>query len=187
MAAPKASGSTTQQALIKEDQRNEDLEMKITSKWSNIGDTNLKNFNVKKFREAPYIGKPSPIAKKIIDSGIIKAVGFPPVVRCHELMIECAKHYDSHSRTIVAKDGIALAYLSEGAIGEAFHLTKQRDMIYKSLEGTKSIYKNDPDACLTFINRNWLLKSRPRLNKVPNVPHGVDFQEEFKDLITMLN
>lgn len=109
MAVPKTRGSTSRQALIKEDQKNDDLETKITSRWSNIGDTNLGNFNVKKFREAPYIGKPSPIAKRIIESGIIKAADFPPAIRCHELMIECAKHYDSHSRTIVAEDGTVLA------------------------------------------------------------------------------
>lgn len=187
MAAPKASGSTTQQALIKEDQRSDDLETKITSKWSNVGDTTLGNFNVKNFCEAPYIGNPSPIAKRIIESGIIKGASFPPTVRCHELMIECAKQYDSHSRIIVAKDGIVLSYLSKGAISEAFHLPEQRDRIYKSLEGAKSTYEDDPDTCLNFINKNWLLKSQPRLNKVPNVPHKIDFQDEFRDLITMLN
>ncbi|XP_057820202.2 uncharacterized protein LOC131033077 [Cryptomeria japonica] len=187
MAAPKASGSSTQQGLIKGDQKNDDLETRIISKWSNIGDTNVGNLNVKKFREAPYIGKPSLVAKKIIESGIIKAAGFPFAVRCHELMIECARHYDSNSRAIVAKAGTILAHLSEGAISEVFHLPEQRDMIYKSLEGAKSIYKDDPDTCINFINKNWLLKSRSRLNKIPNMPHRIDFQEEFEDLITMLN
>lgn len=187
MATPKVSGSATRQALIKEDQKNDDLETRIVSKWSNIGDTNLGNFNVKKFREAPYIGKPSPIAKKIIESGIIKAAGFPPAVKCHELMIECAGHYDSHSRTIVAEDGTILAYLSEEAISEAFHLPEPRDMIYKSLEGARSIYEDDPDTYLNFINKNWLLKSRPRLNKIPNTSHKIDLKEEFRDLIIMLN
>lgn len=186
MAVPKASGSTSRQTLIKEDQKNDDLETKITSWWSNIGDTNLGNFNVKKFHEAPYIGRPSPIAKRITESGIIKATDFPPAVRCHELIFECAKHYDSHSRTIVAEDGTVLAYLLEKAISEAFHLLEQRDMIYRSLEGAKSIYEDDPDACLSIINRDWLQKSRPRLNKIPNGPHRIDFQEEFRDLITML-
>lgn len=60
-------------------------------------------------------------------------------------------------------------------------------MIYKSLEGAKSIYEDDLDTCLNFVNKNWLLKSRPRLNKIPNTPHRIDFQEEFRDLITVLN
>ncbi|XP_057818585.1 uncharacterized protein LOC131031479 isoform X3 [Cryptomeria japonica] len=116
MTTPKAGGSTSRQALIKEDQRSDKSETKIVSKWSNIGDTNLGNFNVKKFQEVPYIGKPSLVARRIIESGIIKAAGFPPAVKCHELMIECARHYDSQSRTIVTKDGNILAYLSEEAL-----------------------------------------------------------------------
>lgn len=129
MTTPKARGSTSRQALIKEDQRSNELETRIVSKWNNIGDTNLGNFNVKKFREIPYIGKPSPVARRIIESGIIKAAGFPPAVKCHELMIECAHHYDSQSRTIVTKDGNILAYLSEEAIDEALHLPDHKDMI----------------------------------------------------------
>lgn len=187
MATPKAGASTSRSALMKEDQKTEEVETKIVSKWSNIGDTNLGNFSTKKFREVPYIGKPSPVARRIIESGIIKAAGFPPAVQCHELMIECARHYDPQSRAIVSNEGNTLAYLSEEAISEAFHLPEHRDMIYKSIEGARSMCEDDPDACLSIINKNWLLKSRPRLSKILNTPHRIDFQEEYKDLITMLN
>lgn len=187
MATPKIGASTSRPALMKEDQKNEELETKIVSKWSNIGDTNLGNFSVKKFREVPYIGKPSPVARRIVGSGIIKAAGFPPAIQCHELMIECARHYDPQSRSIVSKEGNTLAYLSDEAISEALHLPEHIDMIYKSLEGARSMYEDDPDTCLSIINKNWLLKSRPRLSKIPNTPHRIDFQEEYRDLITLLN
>lgn len=67
MATPKAGASTSRSALMKEDQKTEEVETKIVSKWSNIGDTNLGNFSTKKFREVPYIGKPSPVARRIIE------------------------------------------------------------------------------------------------------------------------
>lgn len=123
----------------------------------------------------------------MMDSGIIKAASFPPAIQCYELMIECAKHYDSHTRTIVAKDGRVLAYFSETTINEAFHLPEPRDMIYISIEGAKAVYEDDPKACLEIINKYWLLKSRPSKSKMPSRPHRVDFKDEFRDFITLLN
>lgn len=86
----------------------------------------------------------------------------------------------------MAEDGNVLAYLAERATSKAFHLPEHRDMIYRSLDGAKSIYEDDPNTCLSIINRDWLQKSRPRLDKIPNGPYRMDFQEEFKDLITLL-
>lgn len=187
MAVRKSSGAGTRQALIKEDSRGEVLETKITSYWSNVGDTNLGKFDVKKFRSSLYTSKPTTTTKKMIKSGIIKASDFPPAVQCYELIVECAKHYDSHTRTIVAPDGRTLAYLLEAAISEAFHLPEPKDMLYRSMKGAKAFYDDDIETCLGIINKYWLLKTRPDKSRIPDRLHRVDFKDEFRDLITLLN
>lgn len=68
-------------------------------------------------------------------------------------MVECAKHYDAHTRTIVPPDGRVLAYLSEAAISEAFHIPEPRNMIYRSTEGAKAFYDDDLERCLGIINK----------------------------------
>lgn len=108
------------------------------------------------------------------------------MVQCYELIVECAKHYDSHTRTIVAKDGRVLTFL-EATISEAFHLPEPRDMIYKSVEGAKSFYEDDPETCLGIVNKFWLLKSRIGKSKMPSRLHRVDFKDELRDFITLLH
>lgn len=96
-------------------------------------ETHLGEFDTKKFCHPSYVNEPIPTAKKMIESGLINADGFPPVVQCYELIMECAQHYDSESRRIVAKDGKVIAYLSKTAISETFHLPKPKEMIYITL------------------------------------------------------
>lgn len=113
MEVLKTSGASTQHTLIKEDQKGEVLETKTTSYWSNMGDTNLGKFDINKFHSSLYTRNPTTTTKKMVESEIIKAVGFPPGVQYHELMVKYVKHYDSHTRTIVAFDGRVLAYLQK--------------------------------------------------------------------------
>lgn len=160
MAAPKPNKTISCKALIKEDSKSGTFESKITSHWSKIGDTNLVKFDTKKFWQPSYTSEPTATAKKMIESGIINATSFPPVVQCYELIVECAQHYHSTSRRIVAKDGTVFAYLSETAINETFHLPKPKDMAYISIEGAKFAYDDKPDACVKIIDKFWLKKSR---------------------------
>lgn len=97
MAAPKAR-AVRRQTLIKEDLKGVMLESKITSLWSNVGDTNLGQIDMKKFQGPLYTSKPFGFSKKMIESGIVQAVCFLPAIQCNELIIECAKHYDANAR-----------------------------------------------------------------------------------------
>lgn len=162
------------QALIKEDYKNVIVESKITSYWSNVGDPNLGQIDMKKFQSSLYTTKPTGYSKMMMDSGIVKVVGFPLAVQCYELIVECARHYDPNRRVIVTLDGREIAYLSEEAIGEAFHIPQFKNMIYKNSEGAKIVYDADPD------------KRKPRISKLLGKLHRIDLKEEFGDLITLL-
>lgn len=156
MAAPK-KGAISRQILIK-DSRGVMPELKITSFWSNIGDTNLGQINMKKFQGPLYTSRPFRFSKKMIESGIVNAAGFLPTIQCNELIVECVRHYVADTRTIVAPNGRVLAYLSKIAINEAFHILDHKSIVYKRKEGAQSIYDDDTDRCPDIINKYWVLK-----------------------------
>lgn len=131
-------------------------ESKITSFWSNVGDTNLGKIDMKKLQGPLYTSKPSEFSKKLIES---KIVGFLPAIQCNELIVECVRHYDVSTRTVVAPDGRVLAYVSETAISEAFDTQDHKGMVYKSKEAAQAIYEDDLDRCLGIINKYWVLKT----------------------------
>lgn len=43
--------------------------------------------------------------QKILDSGLVEAVSFPPVVLCPELVWECMNKYDHAQRCIKGENG----------------------------------------------------------------------------------
>lgn len=61
-----------------------------------------------------------PTTKKIVRSGIVAAIDFPPAIQCPKVIMECAKYYDAERRVILAPDGKLLANLTTEAISEAF-------------------------------------------------------------------
>lgn len=150
MAALKARG-LSRQALIKEDAKGIIPESKITSQWANVADTNLGKFVMKKFQGPLYTNTPTRISKKMIKSGVIQAAGFPLAIQCNELIVECARHYDTNTKQIKTSDGKVLAFLSETAIHEAFNIPEPKDIIYKSKEAALVMYEDDPVlTCISY-------------------------------------
>lgn len=60
-------------------------------------------------------------------------------------------------------------------------------MVYISIEGAKSTYDDDPDACAKIIDKFWLKKSRGGRSRWPDKLHRIEFNDEFKDFITLLH
>lgn len=87
----------------------------------------------------------------------------------------------------MAKDGTVLAYLSETTLNKTFHLPEPKDMVYISIEGAKSTYDDDPDACAKIIDKFWLKKSRGGRSRWPDKLHRIEFNDEFRDFITLLH
>ena len=75
------------------------LETNFTSKWKKINDTKLDPYNMNLIRDRTFQHNPSPWAKKILKSGIVHVVAFPPVRQWPELMVECTRRYDIETST----------------------------------------------------------------------------------------
>lgn len=108
-------------------------ESRMTSKWKNISNTNLGHINLREFKKRMFGLDnlvPTVTARKMMKGGIVHVVGFLPTMQCTELVAECARHYNSVSRDIVAPDGRILANISDEAIREAFRIPGYHNAIY---------------------------------------------------------
>jgi hypothetical protein len=79
------------------------------------------------------------IARRMMRNGTVQAARFLPTVECAELMVECARHYDTQERKIIALDRRVLAHLGELAIQEAFGIPSYIRTSYKTKEDTKKL------------------------------------------------
>lgn len=129
---------------------------------------------------------PTPIARKMMQNGIVQAVGFPQAKECVELIVECALHYKAQSREIIAPDGRVLANLSKLSIQETFGIPKHSKTTYKTKDQAQRVYDSQSKLCATNVNKSWLEKKRPQ-GKVPKYLLRPFFKEKYGDIILLLN
>lgn len=80
------------------------LKSKAKSKWKNITNTDLGHVDMEEFKKRMYGHDghiPTPIARRMMQNGIVQAAGFPPAKECVELIVECVLHYKAQSRQII--------------------------------------------------------------------------------------
>lgn len=108
MAESSKATTLSRQALIKAEMKGFLPHSRLNSRWEEISDTNLGTFNLAAFKIRMFgtAGHgPSPIAVKIVKSGIVATAGFPPTIQCSDLVQECATHYKLERKTISTPDG----------------------------------------------------------------------------------
>lgn len=165
-------------------------ESQITSRWRKIGDTNLEQFDLTKFKRRMFGTHEqmlSPMATNMIKNGICQAAGFPPAVQCSELMVECAKHNNSKERTIVASNGMVLAHLTEEAIRETFGIPYHDEMIELTKQESEAFFKKACGRCTDHIISDWMNGPKKPQSKIPKKFVYLDFKEEYGDMVFLLN
>lgn len=182
--------NASRQVIIKQLKKSFIPESKFVSKIGGLTDTNLGSFNLEAFKRRIY-GQggysPSVTSHNIVRSGLYAAVGFPPAIRCSELIMECANYYRPDHRTMFSLDGMLLANFTPEAIGEAFGIPAMDIMLYKSKERAEKIYASSFDKCAKRINTTWMRKPKPPGAKLPKQIISEELKQEFCDLIMMLN
>lgn len=105
-------------------------------------------------------------ALRIKESGLAKAVDFPPTLVALELVIACGECYHSQNRRIVTKDGRVLVNLSTQSIGRTFGILTFDEVEEAKKEFTLTICEQDPLWCKRTINQARLKDKRRSANKV---------------------
>ena len=65
-----------------------------------IHDTFLINKSLTDVIERAKNSQSGPIYQKLVNSVLLGVSAFPPAITCHELVIECANHYDPNTTCI---------------------------------------------------------------------------------------
>ena len=83
----------------------------------------------------------------IVQSGIVDVVAFPPTMQYAELVLECAKNYNSQTKTIkCGEERRVVAVLSTNTIAMAFNIPSQGGEVYITQEHAEKYYYNQVDA-----------------------------------------
>lgn len=90
-----------------------------------IWDTFLPVLNLEEFYERACDSANTPLMQKILDSGLIEAAAFPPVVSCPELVLECMSRYDPVERCIRDVKGKSLLVISRQTIATVMRIPKK--------------------------------------------------------------
>lgn len=179
----------TKEAPMKFANKRAQSKLNIKSKWKNITDIDLRHVDLEEFKKRMYGHGghiPTPIARMMMQNGIVQATGFLLAKDCVELIVECALHYNAQSREIIAPDGRALANLSELSIQETFGIPSHSKTTYKTKEQAKRVYDSQSELCAVNVNKSWLDKKRPQ-GKIPKHLPRPYFKEEYGDIILLLN
>lgn len=153
--AESSRANVSRQAVIKKLSKTFLPESKFTSKLGELSDTNLGSYNLGALRGRMYgLGghPPSVTAHQIMKSGLYATAGFPPAIRCPEVIMECANCYRPERRTIVSPDGKLFANLTPEAIREAFGIPTSDKMVYRTKERAERMYASSFERCVEMIN-----------------------------------
>lgn len=161
-------------------------ESKVQSVWDNIGDTDLGHIDIQDFRNKVYspnaYGKP----RRMLESGIAQAAGFPLAVQNYELVVEATKHYQPETRLVVLK-GMVMADFTPEAIGEAFDIPLPDNPTIVTMDEAQIAYDKNPTLCKTLINEEWFKERRPLSTRIGKKTHISDFHNEYGDMVTLLS
>lgn len=79
---------------IKLDTKTKIPESRFLSIWSEVTETNVGKWDYEEFKARMEATDPSILVRRMLDSGLAHVVGFPSIVQCYELFLECARNYD---------------------------------------------------------------------------------------------
>lgn len=130
---------------------------------------------------------PSVLASNMVKNGIYQAASFPPAVQFNKLMVECARHYYPQTRTIVAPNGVVLAFLSEEAIRETFCIPHYDRMLNRTRQESTTLFEKVPRRLMGFVTSDWMSGPKRRQSKLPKKLMYTDFKDEYSDMVFMLN
>lgn len=81
------------------------------------------------FKQRMFGDAQTPLPKVITHKGLAQVVGFPPSIQCHELVMECVRHYDSNKRVILGPQGRIMENITEEFIVGTFNIGSHQKLV----------------------------------------------------------
>lgn len=137
----------------------------MASIWSKVLDTNVSHWDYEDFKERMVAQNLPLLAKRMLESGLAHVVGFPSIVQCYELVLECARHYDSGTQRIVNPQGIVLANLNPISITQTFDMLDRSHVVEANMETAKRYHEEETVKSQQIIN-SWFEKKKSHFSKL---------------------
>lgn len=135
------AGSTLSDAeRIKLDIKSKVPESKITYVWLEVTDTNVGLWNYEEFKGRTSAEDPPLVTRRMKESSLSHVAGFPSMVQCYELVLECARHYDQDTQRIIGPQGRIIANLNPVSIAQTFNMPNRSHVEGFTIEAAQKYY-----------------------------------------------
>lgn len=97
-------------------------ESKITSIQLEVTDTNVRLWDYEEFKERMAAKDLPLMARRMKESGLSHIAGFPSIVQCYDIVLECARHYNQSTQRIIGPQGRVVENLNPVSIVQNFDM-----------------------------------------------------------------
>lgn len=159
----------------------------LLSSLPEIRDTFLVNKSLPDIIEWAKNVQSGPIYQKLVSSGLLEAVAFPPAIECPELVVEYANRYDPNTRCIKKVSGEVLVRISRTSVSAALRVPDKEPYKPWTFEEFEHLYHDRKKEYDNIVAQTWLLRPAEggsRLLKPLMIEH---FIREIVDIVLLLN
>ena len=135
----------------------------LKSTLLDIGDTILGNVYLQDFWSSLVNEEKTPLARKILESGLAQVGEHPISVQCLDLVLECTKAYHPNTREVISSNNKVIVCLDPASIAIIFRLPTRMQYASINLRTAKEYFTTNQTQCLNTIARSWF--SQPRRGK----------------------
>lgn len=126
------------------------------------------------------------VAKRMMELGLSHVSGFPSMVYCYDLFLECARHYNQDTQRIIGPQGRIVANLNPVSITQTFDMLDRSHVVAFSMEAAQEFYDEQTIKSQQLIN-SWLDNPKSHYSKLPKQLFKAKFKKEYYDAITLLS
>ena len=129
----------------------------------------------------------TPLAGKILESGLAQAGGHPILVQCPDLVLECVKSYHPNTKEVISSNNKVIVRLDPVSIAIAFRLPTRIQYTNINLRTAKEYFIANQTQCLNIIARSWHLQPRKGKSQLAKSIHRSLLKEDVANIVTLLS
>ena len=159
----------------------------LKSTLPDIGDTILGNVCLQDFWSSLVNEEKTPLAGKMLESGLGQAGGHPISVQCPDLVLECAKAYHPNTREVISSNNKVIVRLYPASIAIVFRLPTRMQYANINLRTAQEYFTTNQTQCLNTIARSWFSQPRRGKSQLGKSIHRSLLKEEVANMVTLLS
>ena len=163
----------------------------LRSTLPDIGDTILGSVCLQDFWSSLVNEEKTPLAGKILESGLAQAGGHPISVQCPELVLECMKAYHPNTREVISPNNGVIVRLDPASIAIIFRfifrLAARMQYASINLRTAKEYFTANQTQCLNTVARSWFFQPRRGKSQLGKSIHRSSLKEDVANMVTLLS